>query len=233
MSAKNLASSLCGVHFCLIDDIRTWETTHFIHNLAWSLSNFEFNAVNGACGKRSSSFQQILNENNSNLLKKLANVDISKWESENTFKKCFVEPLEHLTRALFGHGKKSYVFVLVDAVDCGYGSLSSSSSSLSTFLLKNLELFPKWLKLLLTTRNFKRLLSVNGTLLKNYELIDLEAQSTHHYYLNKDLNDYISYRVNKSNDIQKNILNLNSNSSNSPSMSPPLPTANFSNTSVA
>ena len=52
----------------------------------------------------------------------------------------------------------------------------------------------------------------NSTL-KKYELIDLESQTSQHHLLNKDLSDYISYRINKSVDIQKNILNLNSASS--------------------
>ena len=38
---KNLASNLATVHFCLSDDMRSFESSQFITNLAWSLINFD------------------------------------------------------------------------------------------------------------------------------------------------------------------------------------------------
>lgn len=91
-------------------------------------------------------YKHLLNENNSNLLKKLINPDMCKLDADTVLKKCVIEPIESLLNTLFNF---NYFFVIIDGLDDHF----DSSNELSMFLIKHISLFPKWFKFLITTRD--------------------------------------------------------------------------------
>jgi ankyrin repeat protein len=224
---KSLAANLAGVHFCLCDDMKSFESAQFLHNLAWSLINFE-RLTNGT----TNSYKQFLNENCNNLGTKLMNLDACKLEPEFILKKCILEPLETLVNTQLNNSNFNYIFIIIDGLDTvnleinqnlksskndsfnDKSIIDLSKNNLASFLLNNIDLFPKWFKFLITLRNEDSLnkLKDSKSPKLNYSLISLDnvvRQSGSTNYLTKDLNDYISYRINKSIDIQKNILYFN------------------------
>ena len=116
-------------------------------------------------------YKHLLNENNSNLLKKLINTDMCKLDADTLLKKCLIEPIESLLNShTFSF---QYFFVIIDGLDMmNRGKQQqrqeeevdeeevaddedeyNSSNHLMSFLLKHMSLFPKWFKFLITTRD--------------------------------------------------------------------------------
>lgn len=97
--------------------------------------------------------------------------------------------------------------ILIDGLDYStrIDHSPSSVNNLGLFITRNSGLFPNWLKLILTFRSTDEGLTLN----QNFHLINLDSTHCHKTCLNKDLNDYILFRINKSIEIQKNILFFN------------------------
>ena len=91
----------------------------------------------------------MLNENNSSLLRKLLNTDMCKLDSDTLLKKCLVEPIDSLLQSHQHTFNLNYMFVIIDGLD----ECASSGNQLSAFLVKHVSMLPKWLKLLVTTRD--------------------------------------------------------------------------------
>lgn len=205
---KCLSSSLACAHFCSQDDFRSLETAQFIHNLAWSLT--KFNPLKNL-------YKSILTENNNSLFKKLINPYMSKLDSDLILKKCIIDPIEALVNS---NTLNLNFYVIIDGFDYAQKVDHSDNcfNNLSVFLTKNAALFPKWFKFIFTVRSDE---SLQKRGLK-YHAINLDAKSSQvqnfSNLLNKDINDYIISKINKSIEIQKNILHFNS-SIQSPNMS--------------
>ena len=226
-----LASRVCGAHFCLSEDVRSLEPIQLMHNLAWSLIHAD--KLNDEDSDGHVTFKQLLNENGSRLIKALVNKEEGFFEPDLLLKKCIIEPLG----SLFAHNPdllqaSGYLFFLIDGLDTKPPLLDTDRPTLGAFLFRNLNLFPKCFKFLITMRSDVSLVSLKQQYDFNYSFISLENNdgrvrkleeapapiygdlSTNlNHYLIKDLNDYIAFRINKSVDIQKNILYFNCSSS--------------------
>lgn len=175
-----------------------------------------------------------------------------KLDPDSLLKKCLLEPIESLLNShTFNF---NYFFVIIDGLDNSIFASDQSNNSnpnqLAPFLLKHLNLFPKWFKFLITLRDEKVIVDKLKTT-GGYHVISLDPKSsssvfkstnsilndsevspntkiTHHAatttpttttttthklhfstHLNRDLHEYIQYRIQKSSDIQKNILHFN------------------------
>lgn len=202
-------SYLGCAYFCSPDDSKTAETSHFIHTLAWSLINFE------PIGNQ---YKTFLAENSNSLLKKLLHPYMCRLDPDLILKKCILDPIDALINS--NSVAVKHFYVLIDGLDYALtvNHTQNCLNNLAVFLFKNMSLFPKWLKLIITVRSDEWLQKSSLTRTNEYHVINLDSKSTQSFsnYLNKDLNDYIIYRLNKSIDIQKNILHFNS--SQSPSL---------------
>ncbi|CAF0926663.1 unnamed protein product [Brachionus calyciflorus] len=210
MLIKYLSSGLGCVHFCSGEDSKSVETSQFIHNLAWCLTKFD---------PLGNLYTNILTENNNSLLKKLLNPYMCKLDPDLVLKKCILDPIESLLNT--NSITLNNFYIIIDRLDFALNFEHSHFcvNNLGIFLKNNLHLFPPWFKLILTVRNENILQDF-----QKYHLINLDGKSTNSQNftnnLNKDLNDYILNRINKSIEIQKNILNFNSSLSNqSPNLS--------------
>lgn len=207
---KSLYSQLGCVYFCSPDDSQTAETSQFLHTLAWSLINFE---------PLGSQYKSILVENGNSLLKKIVHPYMCRLDPDLILKKCILDPIDTLINS--NSVSVNNFYVLIDGLDyaLSVNHTQNCLNNLAVFLSSNMSLFPKWLKLIITVRNDEWLRKSSLTLNTNkYHVINLDSKLAQSFsnYLNKDLNDYIIYRLNKSVDIQKNILYFNS--SQSPSL---------------
>lgn len=225
----NLATSLAGAHFCFCEDNRSLEPFQLLHNLAWSLCNFDqLNKEN------INLFKKILSDNGNRLMKILANKEAVRLETDHVLKKCIIDPLEALNVT---NPVEQEIFFLIDGLDTTilpHNSLRSSENNLVKFLSRNIGLFPRWFKFVITIRNTENLTDFKEASNSSY-LITLDAKSdaTSLYRMPslttnsvKDLNDYIAFRINKSLDIQRNILYFNTSSSTC--TTPTLETASMS-----
>lgn len=169
---------------------------------------------------------------------------MSKLESDLLIKKCIIEPLEQLINT--NSVKLNYFYVILDGLDIALQPNSTSLNNLGLFLFKNMSSFPKWFKFLITSRSedsikkhsaiskyYSISLDLNGAGSNSSARLRLSNNSSSSLssselglnqnilasFLNKDLADYIAYRINKSLDIQKNILYFNC-VNNAPSSTP-------------
>jgi hypothetical protein len=47
-AAKRIASSICCIHFCIVDDYRTHDNLiNFLHNIVWTLLHYDPFPLNG------------------------------------------------------------------------------------------------------------------------------------------------------------------------------------------
>ena len=230
ISQQKFGSCICGVHFCLGDDIRSLEPTQLLNNLAWSLCNYkQFNK------DKINLFSKALAENGNRLMKNLTNKDAVSLETDLILKKCIVEPMEYVYNQL---GSTQMVYFLIDGLDTFPGSLSKSkqkNSNIGVFIARNLSIFPKWFRFLITVRSeqslsdFKlaydldyRPIHLNTTLsdCENNGTYKAMQMTNNNHSIIKDLNDYIAFRINKSVDIQKNILYFNTTSNSTVTSTP-------------
>lgn len=221
----HLGPGICGAHFCLSDDTRSLEPIQLLNNLAWSLCNYQHFYKD-----RTNLFSKALTENGSRLMKNLTNKDAISLETDLILKKCIVEPMESVYNQL---GSKQMIYFLIDGLDSISGPSASNSSksknsSLAVFLVRNLVIFPKWFRFLLTVRSEQSLSDLKLAYDLDYRAIHINTTSSssdfieatngransllstnNNHNITKDLNDYIAFRINKSLDIQKNILYFN------------------------
>lgn len=130
-------------------------------------------------------------------------------------------------------GSNQMIYFLIDGLDSIPGPSASTSSkpknsSLAVFLVRNLVIFPKWFRFLLTVRSEQSLSDLKLAYDLDYRPIHLNTTSSssdfidgtngktgtplltnNNHNITKDLNDYIAFRINKSLGIQKNILYFN------------------------
>jgi len=205
--------NIIGGHYCLSDDVRSLEAIQFIQNLTWSLITCcHLQDKDGVNLFKKSLFQ----ESSQRLMKSLLNKDAIRLETDLILRKCILEPLELIAN----HFESPLTLCfLIDGLDTlAPRSKTLKNSNLSVFLFRNLYLFPKWFKLLITIRNEESLVDFKLAYDLEYHAIRLGGenvkQSNSLFQINttKDLNDYITYRINKSVEIQKNILYFNTSS---------------------
>jgi len=152
-------------------------------------------------------------------LRNLSNKDAIRLETDIVLKKCILEPLDVIANQL---GNSLTICFLIDGLDTLSPTTKTfKNSNLSVFLFRNLSLFPKWFKLLITVRSEDSLVDFKLAYDLEYHAIRLgggngkQANSMFQMNITRDLNDYIAFRINKSVDIQKNILYFNTSSATS------------------
>jgi hypothetical protein len=172
-------------------------------------------------------YAKILNENDQLLLNKLLNNDRCLLEPDVVLKKCIIEPIETIFESKINDSKIPYLILVIDGLDTTQNNNEKDTklnNCIESFILGRVNSFPKWFKFLLTTTStdntntyyYIHLNNSNTSNSKNDEKSNIHFNNNHFTtkHLTKDINDYILYRIQKSTDIQKNILYFNNCNTN-------------------
>lgn len=183
---RALASNVVAYHFCQADNNSTCLVPDFIHSLASQLCQ---------APQLSTYRDHILSEQH---LQNILSVKECIANPERAMQVGILEPLSTLRR--MGKISTKNCIILVDALCEAEYHRPDHGDTIASFLAKMSEYFPSWLRVVTTVRT-EMLDYVKGL---PYTKISLDNWSSNES-LQKDIYDYITFRINHSMSIQKNI----------------------------
>ncbi|XP_067644240.1 protein TANC2 isoform X3 [Eurosta solidaginis] len=183
---RALASHVVGYHFCQADSNLTCLVPDFVHSLAAQLCQ---------APQLEAYREYLLSEPH---LQDILSVKECIADPERVMRMAILEPLIVLKRA--GKISTKTCVILVDALCEAEYHRPDHGNTIATFLAKMTQYFPSWLKVVATVRT-QMLEFVKGL---SYTKMTLDSWASNDL-LQKDMLDYITFRVNHSAEIQNNI----------------------------
>lgn len=183
---RALASHVVAYHFCQADNNSTCLVPDFIHSLAAQLCQ---------APQLANYRDYILGEPH---LQNILSVRECVADPERAMKMGILEPLAILRRT--GKIFAKNCIILVDALCEAEYHRPDHGDTIASFLAKMTEFFPTWLRVIATIRT-QMTEHVKGL---SFTKISLDSW-TNNESLQKDISDYITFRINHSPSIQKNI----------------------------
>nr|XP_014088490.1 protein TANC2 isoform X5 [Bactrocera oleae] len=183
---RALASHIVGYHFCQADSNLTCLVPDFVHSLAAQLCQ---------APQLEAYREYLLSEPH---LQDILSVKECIADAERVMRMAILEPLIVLKRA--GKIPTKTCVILVDALCEAEYHRPDHGHTIATFLAKMTQHFPSWLKVVATVRT-QMLEFVKGL---SYTKMTLDSWASNDL-LQKDMLDYITFRVNHSVEIQNNI----------------------------
>lgn len=183
---RALASHVVAYHFCQADNNSTCLVPDFIHSLAAQLCQ----------APQLSAYRDYLM--GEPYLQNILSVKECIADPERAMKMGILEPLANLRRV--GKISAKNCVILIDALCEAEYHRPDHGDTIAAFLSKLTEHFPSWLRIVATVRT----LMLDFTKGLSYTKISLDNWGSNEN-LQKDILDYITFRINHSPSIQKNI----------------------------
>ena len=204
-SMKMLASQVVAYHFCQSDNSPTCLVPEFVHSIAAQLSQ---------APQLTQFYQLILNDSN---LQSTLSLPGCVADPSQAFVKGILEPLNSLRMA-----PGTNCLIVIDGLCDAEIHRPDHGDTISSFISKHLHQFPSWLKILGTVRSSLQDIAKNLP----FQRISLDKTDVDER-LNKDMQDYVLYRINKSPVIQQNIKPTTTKTESPSSTSPVARFTNF------
>ncbi|KAE8742661.1 hypothetical protein FOCC_FOCC011790 [Frankliniella occidentalis] len=186
LALRHLAAHVVAYHFCQVDNQSTCLVPDFIHSIAAQLCQAPQLIAYRELLQSEPHIQDAIC-----MRECIANPDLA-------LNRGVLEPLSSLRRV--GKIPPDTCLILIDAICEAEYHRTDNGLSLGSFLAKHVPTFPPWLKVVVTVRT--QLQEVVTGL--SFHTISLDKLNTNDN-LQKDLQDYIIYRVSNSPGIQNNI----------------------------
>ncbi|KAK3915593.1 Protein TANC2 [Frankliniella fusca] len=186
LALRHLAAHVVAYHFCQVDNQSTCLVPDFIHSIAAQLCQAPQLIAYRELLQSEPHIQDAIC-----MRECIANPDLA-------LNRGVLEPLSSLRRV--GKIPPDICLILIDAICEAEYHRTDNGLSLGSFLAKHVPTFPPWLKVVVTVRT--QLQEVVTGL--PFHIISLDKMNTNDN-LQKDLQDYIIYRVGNSPGIQNNI----------------------------
>lgn len=183
---RALASHVVAYHFCQADNNVTCLVPDFVHSLASQLCQ---------APQLSAYRDYLLGEPH---LQNILSVKECIADPERAMKMGILEPLANLKRA--GKISAKNCIILIDGLCEAEYHRPDHGDTITSFLAKLTEHFPTWLRVIATVRT----LMLDFTKGLTYTKISLDTWNSNEN-LQKDMLDYITFRIRHSPSIQKNI----------------------------
>ncbi|XP_037951151.1 protein TANC2, partial [Teleopsis dalmanni] len=190
---RALASYIVGYHFCQADSSSTCLVPDFVHSLAAQLCQ---------APQLAAYRDYLLSEQH---LQDILNVKECIADAERVMRMAILEPLTILKKS--GKIPAKTCVILIDGLCEAEYHRPDHGHTIATFLAKMTQHFPSWLKVVATVRT-QMLDFVKGL---SYTKMTLDSWASNDL-LQKDMLDYITFRVNHSIEIQSNIGTVKDNS---------------------
>ena len=183
---SRMAHHLGAYHFCQLDNALTCRVPDWIHSTAAQLSQ----------SPQMTAYHQLLSTDH-DLRAKLSMASCHS-DPNTAFISGILQPLLDLKAA--GKISAESCIILLDAIGDSHNHRPDFGDNLITFLRKHLDKFPHWLKLVITVRSEKQ------ELVTSYGLSQISLDQWHiDKRIEADLSEYVSRRISKSQNIQRNI----------------------------
>lgn len=185
-SARNIASQVVAYHFCQVDNTVTCLIPEFLHSLAAQLCQ----------APQLEAFRELIA--NGSVYQRLLSLEECICNPLRALVKGILEPLANLKRT--NKIATNCCIILVDGISEAEFHRPDYGDTIGSFLAKYHSRFPSWLKVIMTVRSAFQ----DMTKLLPFHRISLD-NITENDTLCKDIQDYISFRLNNSTEIRRNV----------------------------
>lgn len=181
-----MSSQLVAYHFCQLDNTVTCRVPDWIHSTAAQLSQSPLMTA----------YHQLLSTDHD--LRSKLSMTSCQSDPDSAFIAGLIQPLINLKSA--GKISTDNCIILIDAIGDSHSHRPDFGDNIISFIKKHLDKLPPWLKLVITVRSDKHeLVSDFGLSLVNLNQWHIDKR------IEADISEYVSKRISKSQNIQRNI----------------------------
>lgn len=185
---KRLSGQVVSYHFCQADNCHTCLVPEFVHNMAAMLS----------AAPQLLAYQQLLHT--SPQLQSTLSLRSCIQDPSSALQKGILEPLDALYRERKLHMDGAGLIVLIDGLNEAEFHRPDYGDTLTSFLSRNIQKFPSWLKVITTVRTSQQ--SIVESL--PFHRISLDRMEENNA-IDQDLQGYLMQRIHSSADILSNV----------------------------
>ncbi|XP_041826409.1 protein TANC2-like isoform X2 [Melanotaenia boesemani] len=185
---RRLAGQVVSYHFCQADNCHTCLVPEFVHNMAATLSD----------APQLVAYRELLHR--SPQLQSMLSLRSCIQDPSSALQRGILEPLDALHREGKFHVEESGLIVLIDGLNEAEFHRPDYGDTLTSFLSRNIQKFPPWLKVISTIRTSQQ--DITRSLpFHRISLDRLEESSA----IDQDLQGYLMQRIHSSAEIQSNV----------------------------
>ncbi|KAJ0058548.1 hypothetical protein NL108_016635, partial [Boleophthalmus pectinirostris] len=185
---RRLAGQVVSYHFCQADNCHTCLVPEFVHNMAAMLSS----------SPQLSSYRELLHK--SPQLQSMLSLRSCIQDPNAALVKGILEPLDLLYRERKIQAERTGLIVLIDGLNEAEFHRPDYGDTLASFLSRNIQRFPPWLKVITTVRTGQQ--DITQSLPFHRVSLDLMEENS---AIEQDLQGYLMQRIHSSAEIQSNV----------------------------
>nr|XP_020441031.1 protein TANC2-like [Monopterus albus] len=183
-----LAGQVVSYHFCQADNCHTCLVPEFVHNMAAMLS----------MAPQLSAYRELLLR--SPQLQSMLSLRSCIQDPSSALQRGILEPLDALYRDRTLHVEGAGLIILIDGLNEAEFHRPDYGDTLASFLSRNIQKFPSWLKVITTVRTSQQ----DTTCSLPFHRISLDRMEENNA-IDQDLQSYLMQRINSSSEIQNNV----------------------------
>ncbi|XP_053707426.1 protein TANC2 isoform X1 [Synchiropus splendidus] len=185
---RRLAAQVVSYHFCQADNCHSCLVPEFVHNMAATLSD----------SPQLVAYRDLLHR--SPQLQSALSLRSCIQDPSAALERGILEPLEGLCRDRKIHVEGAGLILLIDGLNEAEFHRPDYGDTLTSFLSRNIQKFPPWLKVITTVRSTQQ--EITRSLPFHHVSLDqMEENSA----IDQDLESYLMQRINSSAEIQSNM----------------------------
>ncbi|XP_070779391.1 protein TANC2-like [Enoplosus armatus] len=185
---RRLAGQVVSYHFCQADNCHTCLVPEFVHNMAAMLSD----------APQLSAYRELLHR--SPQLQSTLSLRSCIQDPSSTLQRGILEPLDTLYRERKLHVEGAGLIILIDGLNEAEFHRPDYGDTLTSFLSRNVQKFPSWLKVITTVRTSQQ--DITGSLPFHHISLDRMEENN---AIDQDLQGYLMQRIHSSAEIQSNV----------------------------
>ncbi|XP_015250504.1 PREDICTED: protein TANC2-like isoform X2 [Cyprinodon variegatus] len=184
---KRLAKQVVSYHFCQADDCRTCLVPEYVHNMAAMLS----------AAPQLAAYRELLHR--SPQLQSMLSLRYCIQDPTSALQKGILEPLDTLHKERKITNDEEEFIVLIDGLNEAEFHRPDYGDTIASFLSKNIQKFPSWLKVIVTVRTSQQ--EIVHSLPFHHISLDQKEKNA----IDQDLQKYLMHRIHNSPEIQSNV----------------------------
>uniref|UniRef100_A0A3B4XKI9 Tetratricopeptide repeat, ankyrin repeat and coiled-coil containing 2 n=1 Tax=Seriola lalandi dorsalis TaxID=1841481 RepID=A0A3B4XKI9_SERLL len=183
-----LSLQVVSYHFCQSDNCHTCLVPEFVHNMAAMLSD----------APQLLAYRELLHR--SPQLQSTLSLRSCIQDPSSALQRGILEPLDALYRERKLHVERAGLIVLIDGLNEAEFHRPDYGDTLTSFLSRNIQKFPSWLKVITTVRTSQQ----ETTRSLPFHRISLDKMEENNA-IDQDLQGYLMQRIHSSGEIQSNV----------------------------
>lgn len=185
---RRLAGQVVSYHFCQADNCHTCLVPEFVHNMAAMLSD----------APQLSAYRELLHR--SPQLQSTLSLRSCIQDPGSALQRGILEPLDTLYRERKLHVEGAGLIILIDGLNEAEFHRPDYGDTLTSFLTRNVQKFPSWLKVITTVRTSQQ--DITRSLPFHHISLDRMEENN---AIDQDLQGYLMQRIHSSAEIQSNV----------------------------